>query len=72
MKKKSSKLKRYSHLDKSERICIEKGLRDRLSLRKIAQSLNRSASAISYEVKNNRVFDKDPTCLLYTSDAADE
>lgn len=61
MKKKSSKLKRYSHLDKSERICIEKGLRNRLSLRKIAQSLNRSASAISYEVKNNRVFDKDPT-----------
>lgn len=59
--KKNSNDRRYSHLDKSERICIEKGLRNRLSLRQIAQSLNRSASAISYEVKNNRVFDKDPT-----------
>lgn len=53
--------RRYTHLDKSERISIEKGIKSRLSLRKIADSLGRSASVISYEVKNNRVFDKEPT-----------
>lgn len=51
----------YSHLDRSERTSIEQGIKSHLSLRKIAESLNRSASVIGYEVKNNRVLDKSPT-----------
>lgn len=45
-----------SHLDRSERASIEQGIQGSLSLRKIAESLNRSVSVISYEVKNNRVW----------------
>lgn len=39
--------RQYTYLDKSERISIEKGIKSRTSLRKIVDSLGRSASIIS-------------------------
>lgn len=61
MKAKNENTKHYTHLDKSERASIKQGIKSHLSLRQIAESLNRSTSVISYEVKNNRVLDKSPT-----------
>lgn len=58
---KNENTKHYTHLDKSERVSIEQGIKSHLSLRQIAETLNRSTSVISYEVKNNRVLDKSPT-----------
>ena len=61
MKARNGNTRHYTHLDKSERTFIEQGIKSHLSLRKIAESLNRSASVISYEVEKNRVMDKSPT-----------
>ena len=45
--------RQYTYLDKSERISIEKGIKSRTSLRKIVDSLGRSASIIRVRSHDN-------------------
>jgi len=50
--------KKHKHLSLSERIEIEAGLNNGMSIRKISQNLNRSASTIVYEISNRKVLHK--------------
>lgn len=51
--------KKYKHLSLSERIKIEEGLNLGLSVRKIAENINRAPSTIVYEISNRKIF-KEP------------
>jgi transposase, IS30 family len=57
----------YRHLSFAERICLENGLRDGLSLRFLSRKLRRSPSTLSRELSRNRLGPR-----TYRSDSAQE
>ena len=64
----------FSHLTKADRYKIEALLNNGHSAKEIAAEIHVHISTIYREVKRARMVHRnsDWTCLLYTSDAADE